>query len=73
MADPVYIAQTADPKSQAEREAWWQSTMQEGRQKGATFFRVSVHPAIDHLILTEGWERRPTDQGLPRFALESRP
>ncbi len=71
MIEPLFIAQTAEPMTPEERMIWLHAQADAGRSSGATFFRASVHPDIEHLTLIEGWKEQPEDQGEAQWQLES--
>ena len=69
MSEPEFLAQPAEPMSSDERMIWIRAQVEAGRASGATFFRAAQHPDIPELLLVEGWNERPDDQGEPRFQM----
>lgn len=70
MAEPIYIRQTGDidiTDHEACR-AWFRECGIDATAAGASWFRYSVHETLP-LLLIEGWEDRPLDQGVPRWSL----
>lgn len=73
MSEPQYIRQTAEidlasDEAGKNAQAWWSKTVTQGMQEACTHFRFSWD-AEHNLLLTEGWSRRPHDEGIPRFQL----
>ncbi len=65
--EPNFIAQLGEPATPEEHLIWINAQIEAGRVAGSTFFRASYHPELADLILVEGWEKRPDDQGEPRW------
>lgn len=71
--DPIYVVQTAEPRSPDELRAWLRERAQEARAEGCGWFRASLHSDHEGLALIEGWRTRPADEGAPRWALVAHP
>lgn len=70
MSEPVYVAQTCDPKhtrSRADAGMWFSEQLEAARAKGGTFPRYTISRCGDKLLF-ECWTERPSDQGAPRWA-----
>ncbi|TIR87346.1 MAG: hypothetical protein E5X05_01225 [Mesorhizobium sp.] len=68
MSEPIYIAQTGEAYTQEAQREWLRARAEEGRARGCHEFRASINER-PFLLLIEGWERLPKDQGEPRFSL----
>jgi hypothetical protein len=69
VAEPVYVAQTAEPMTDDERSTWFSARGEDARSKGATWLRMSVYPTHKPIMaLVEGWAKRPEDEGQLRWA-----
>lgn len=71
MSEPEYLAQTGEPMTWEERNAWILARRAEAKARGCTFGRISTHPDNRDLLLIEGWKERPDDQGEPRFQFQA--
>ena len=68
--EPDHIAQTAELDLAEDRRQWFIARIDEMRQKGIAFCRLSLLPeASPWVCLVEGWIKQPKDQGEPRFQL----
>ena len=66
MSEPHFVSETrCDPRHAMN---WTSEEVQAMKEKGATFFRASVHPDDKLHFLVEGWISRPDDYGEPRFS-----
>lgn len=71
--EPIYIAQSAEPRTTGELRAWFRARAEEGREQGCTWFRYSTSDEIECLALVEGWAKRPPHEGKPRWQLVPSP
>ncbi|MES2667920.1 MAG: hypothetical protein V4712_17685 [Pseudomonadota bacterium] len=67
--EPRYIRQLAKWPGMTGEDAfaWFREAQADAHAEGCTFFRYSVDDA-DRVLLIEGWEVQPEDQGAPRFS-----
>ncbi len=67
--EPFYIRQAEVDGGGHAKRVWFDRVAAEARAEGATFFRASVHPDIENLVLLEGWKTQPENQGELRWSL----
>lgn len=68
--EPEFLAQTAEPMTGVERQAWFRARAVEANERGLYWARYSVDDADDPKItLIECWRECPDDHGEPRFQL----
>lgn len=73
MAEPIYVAQCAEPKETADEvNAWLQAQAEEAkRYYGCTHFRASLGERNGSKVyLFEAWVKRPETAGEPRWLFE---
>lgn len=69
--EPEFIAQRYGFDDNAEVQKWINKQCDAMRESEATWFRATIHPDDDQLVLLEGWKMRPKDQGEPRFQFQA--
>jgi hypothetical protein len=69
VSEPKFIAQIGEPMSSDERKIWIRAQVEAAKVAGSVFFRVSSHEEFPDLLLLEGWDKQPDDQGEPRFQM----
>ncbi len=67
MREPFFVAQVEQEPSN--HSDWFNRRTDDAEKEGGVFFRYSVHPDNERLVLVEAWSSRPDEQGDQRWSL----
>lgn len=71
MAEPINVVQTGEPEHLADPQTWIRERAREARERGCVHARATIRDEPPKLLLFEGWDHIPEDEGKPRFAIAS--
>ena len=69
MAKLIYVRQSAEPRTNEQKRAWFQQCAREAVDEGCVWQRYSIHPDDDNLTLVEGWNKKPAHEGEQRWQM----
>ena len=72
--EPFYVRQTAGIETHADRTAWVQEAIGAATIEAGCriWWRATVHPDHNDMVLFEAWRDRPADEGEQRWALKAK-